>query len=427
MPLHATRRAGALPLPRFALFLILALVAATIAPAGAQRARRPEPEPQPQPEVRALWVARTSLTSPASVAAMVQAAQAGGFNTLLVQVRGRGDSYYSDGLEPRAAALAAQPEAFDPLAATLALAHQRRIRVHARVNVNLVSSAVELPLDRSHVIYRRPEWLMVPRALAREMVLLDPRSLLYLDKLTRWVRSQPAEAEGLYTTPIPAEAQDRTVAVVADLVSRYPLDGLHLDYVRYPNDEFDYCRESLLAFKADVVGGLDDGERRRFDQSIGIDLVGWTEAFPERWREYRRERLTQLVQRLRESARARRPGMVVSAAVSPDAAEAATRRLQDWRTWVDRQLLDVVCPMAYATDVTGFTEQIAAAREGAGDRPLWAGIGAYRLSSAQTIENIHIARRLGASGIVLFSYDSLVSPPNGPAYLSQVSRAAFGG
>ena len=56
---------------------------------------------------------------------------------------------------------------------------------------------------------------------------------------------------------------------------------------------------------------------------------------------------------------------------------------------------------------------------------MWVGIGAYRLSSSQTIENIQIARRLGASGIVLFSYDSLITPPGGTDYLSEVGRAAF--
>jgi hypothetical protein len=54
---------------------------------------------------------------------------------------------------------------------------------------------------------------------------------------------------------------------------------------------------------------------------------------------------------------------------------------------------------------------------------VWAGIGAYRLSPAQTVENIETARRLGASGIVLFSYDSLV--PRGLDYLASVGRAAF--
>jgi hypothetical protein len=56
---------------------------------------------------------------------------------------------------------------------------------------------------------------------------------------------------------------------------------------------------------------------------------------------------------------------------------------------------------------------------------VWAGIGAYRLSPAQTIESIRIARRRGAAGIVLFSYDSLVasSPDRDP--LAQIGRAAF--
>src|SRR3954471_5337945 len=89
------------------------------------------PEPDPQPEVRALWVLRTSLTSPASIAALVQSARDHGFNTLLVQVRGRGDAYYNDSIEPRAAELQRQPAAFDPLATVLGAAHTAGLRVHA--------------------------------------------------------------------------------------------------------------------------------------------------------------------------------------------------------------------------------------------------------------------------------------------------------
>ena len=66
--------------------------------------------------------------------------------------------------------------------------------------------------------------------------------------------------------------------------------------------------------------------------------------------------------------------------------------------------------MAYTPEPARFAEQIAAAREVAGGRAVWAGIGAYRLTPAQTIENIETARRLGAGGVVLFSYDSLIDP-----------------
>ncbi len=376
-------------------------------------------------EVRALWVRSTSLTSPAAIAAMVKSAQVGRFNTLLVQVRARGDAYFDSRLEPRAAALAAQPDAFDPLAVTLKLAHAQGIRVHAWFDIGLVSSAVQLPASRAHVVYRHPEWLMVPRELARDMSLLDARSQLYLDKLTRWTRAQSGEVEGLYVSPIPEESADATVAIVADVAARYPVDGVHLDYVRYPSDEFDYSLATLQAFRADILRGLDPAARRLRERETGSELAAWPEAYPDRWREFRRERLTRLVTRIRDAVKARRQDIIVSAAVLPDAADAASRRLQDWGLWVRQGLLDVVCPMAYATDRAAFTQQVTQATQMAAPRPVWAGIGAYRLSSSDTIENIRIARSLGATGIVLFSYDALISLPRGLEYLAQVSRAAF--
>ena len=68
-----------------------------------------------------------------------------------------------------------------------------------------------------------------------------------------------------------------------------------------------------------------------------------------------------------------------------------------------------------------------AARQAAGSRAIWAGIGAYRLTAWQTVQNIQTARRLGAAGVVLFSYDSLVDPKvTSSDYLAVVGRTAFG-
>src|SRR5687767_8787758 len=65
-------------------------------------------------EVRALWVVRTTLSSPQGIRTMVREAAAAGFNTLMVQVRGRGDAFYSSTIEPRAEALAGESPDFDP-------------------------------------------------------------------------------------------------------------------------------------------------------------------------------------------------------------------------------------------------------------------------------------------------------------------------
>jgi uncharacterized lipoprotein YddW (UPF0748 family) len=377
------------------------------------------------PEVRALWVTRSSLVSPDRVAAMVRSAAASGFNTLLVQVRGRGDAYFPSRVEPRAQALAGQPLSFDPLASTLALARARGLRVHAWVNVNLTSSGAELPTSREHVVYEHPEWLMVPRALAFELGRIDPRSPEYVGRLVRWTRSLPTEVEGLYSSPVHAGAVDRLVSVVDELVSNYAIDGLHLDYARYPSASFDYSRGALGAFRTQIDRELSGAERLRYGTGDVAALVAVTELKPERWAEFRRSRLNALVMRVRTVAKARRPGIVLSAAVYPDSSQAASARLQDWRSWIEHRLIDVICPMAYTPDTATFAAQIATVRQHAGGQPVWAGIGAYRLSSSRTVENIRTARRLGAEGIVLFSYDSLAQSPHGADYLPALGRAAF--
>jgi len=376
-------------------------------------------------QTRALWVTRTTLTSPESIRQMVAAAQAGGFNTLLVQVRGRGDAYYSGTLEPRAADLAGKP-AFDPLATVLEDAHAAGLKVHAWVAVNLVSSSVTLPASRDHVIYRAPEWLMVPRELAAEMKKINLRSPAYVGRLARWTRANSSQVEGLYTSPLHPAAQDHTAAVIGEIAAKYPVDGIHLDYVRFPNEEFDYSPSAMEQFKAALAPDLTDKQKRDALAREAIDPAAYPNLYPSRWSDFRRSRLTSLVIKIRTAVKTARPGTLVSAAVIPDAQIAYDQRLQDWRGWVDQSLLDVICPMAYTAESEVFQKQITAARAYAGSRPVWAGIGAYQMTAPQTLSHIAAANRLGAAGIILFSYDALIAPPNGAGSISELGRAAFG-
>jgi uncharacterized lipoprotein YddW (UPF0748 family) len=374
-------------------------------------------------EVRALWVVRTTLTSPASVDAMVRAARDAGFNTLIVQVRGRGDAYYMGGLEPRPQALAKYPS-FDPLAEIIARARRAGLTVHAWVNVNLVANATDLPTAKGHVVNRHPEWLMVPRELAAELAASNPRKPKYVQRLAGYVKGRN-DVEGLYLSPLTQESADYTVQVIRTIAARYAVDGIHLDYSRYPSNEFDYSRPGLAEFRRSIVDGLSSAERRRYDKRLKKDPTTYAQAYPERWRAFRRARLTALVTNIRKAVKAARPDVVLSAAVFPDPSDAVNKRLQDWAGWAQNGILDVVCPMAYTTDAALFESQIAMARTLAAPRPLWAGIGAYRLTSQQIVANIHAARRVGAGGSILFSYDSLIETGKGPGYLGALARAAF--
>jgi uncharacterized lipoprotein YddW (UPF0748 family) len=376
-------------------------------------------------QTRALWVTRTTLASPESIRQMVSAAKAGGFNTLLVQVRGRGDAYYSGTLEPRAAELVSKPN-FEPLATVLADAHEAGLKVHAWVAVNLVSSSVTLPASRDHVVYRAPEWLMVPKELAAEMKKINLRSPAYVGRLARWTRTHSSVVEGLYTSPLHPAAQDHAAAVIGEIAAKYPIDGVHLDYIRFPNDDFDYSPSAMAEFKSSVVRDLNDREKRDAAAREALDPTAYANLFPERWSEFRRQRLTSMVIKIRAAVKTARPGVLVSAAVIPDAQQAFDTRLQDWRGWIDQSLLDVICPMAYTTDAETFEQQITAARAYAGSRPVWAGIGAYQLTPSQTVAHVAAANRMGVAGVILFSYESLAAPPNSAGSVSELGRAAFG-
>ena len=377
-------------------------------------------------ETRALWVLRSSLTTPQSITSLVNSARMYGFNTLFVQVRGRGDAYYLGGIEPRASELLRQPDNFDPLATVLETGHAAGLRIHAWINVNLVSSAAELPAAREHLIYRHPSWLMVPRDIGQQMAAIEPDSPGYVGTLARWTRAHNTEIEGLYTSPIVPEAADYTESIVRDLVRRYAIDGIHFDYARYPNDRFDYSRGAIREFRNTVRSKLPETSRRLLDAQEPDDLFAYPDGLPDEWRSFRLARMTALMKRLHATVKRERPAATVSLAVAPDPRDARQLKLQDWGAWLDAGLADAVCPMAYTTESNRFAELIAAAREAAGARPVWAGIGAYRLSPKETVDNIQTARRLGAAGVVLFSYDSLTSPQQATQdYLSVVGRAAF--
>jgi uncharacterized lipoprotein YddW (UPF0748 family) len=125
--------------------------------------------------------------------------------------------------------------------------------------------------------------------------------------------------------------------------------------------------------------------------------------------------------RLSHVARQARPGLIVSAAVVPDQALALYHKYQSWPEWIARGVVDAVCPMTYTPDTKIFRAQVEQARTRLGEAaPMWAGVGAWRLPLDGVVEKIRAAREAGASGVVLFSHESLA-----PADLDRLRQDAF--
>ena len=356
---------------------------------------------QPE-EMRGLWVVRTALVSPQAVDRVVDEAAEAGFNALFVQVRGRGDAFYASRLAPRSPLLERQPRDFDPFARLLARARARKMEVHAWVNV-LLAAHFGQPLPKDHVLEKHPEWAMVPKSVATAaLVASGPRRL----RLVMDAGRAEGDVEGYYLSPSVPAVASHLESVLRELVRAYPVDGLHLDFVRYPGPDFDFSRAALEGFRR---------------ESGGTDLLGGPGRDPAAWSDYRRRVLTALVTRLSDAARVERPGLVLSAAVAPDEAQAVHHKFQDWPAWLASGVVSALCPMTYTADSVIFRQQVETAAERAGGGlPVWAGIGAYRLDVAGVVEKVAVARQSGAKGVVVFSHESLA-----PSDLRRLREEAF--
>ena len=380
-------------------------------------------------EVRGLWVVRSTMTSALEVREMVERVSAAGFNTILVQIRGRADAFYDSRLEPRAETVTDGVD-FDPLAYSIEQAHARGIAVHAWVNTHLVWGSGAPPRSASHLVNAHPEWLAVPKALGRELYSADPSETAYGERLVRYARDNSRTVEGLFSSPSHPEVKDHVYSVWMDLTDRYDLDGIHFDYVRFPSGDFDYSSGALQRFQEWASERIPATRSRTLEAAARDDPYAFVDALPNRWDEFRRMHITDLVRRIYRGVKLRRPRMVVSAAVFANQEDAYRNRYQDWPRWLEEGILDVAVPMAYTVDNDRFQNFISAGRTAAGpSERLWAGIGAYLDTEAGTLQKIDLARAEGVGGVVLFSYDWAVgdgSPGGGASLLQRIGRAKFG-
>ncbi|RJP32479.1 MAG: hypothetical protein C4547_13855 [Phycisphaerales bacterium] len=274
--------------------------------------------------VRALWVTRWDFRSPRDIAAIMERCRQSGFNTVLFQVRGNGTVTYPSRYEPWAEEFDGRDPGFDPLATACAEAHRRGLALHAWVNVIPGWRGKTAPTDPRQLYNAHPDWF-------------------WHDE---YGRRQPF---GWYNSlnPCLPEVRQYLVAVMHEIVRRYPVDGLHLDYIRFPN-EWHAMYESL--------GRVPDYPRDRRTLAMFTRQTGAAhpELDPARWDAWRAAQVTQLVAQIRGMMRDTRPGAQLSAAVGAFPDEAMRKHYQDSARWVRERLVDAVYPMNYSSNMPTF-------------------------------------------------------------------------
>jgi uncharacterized lipoprotein YddW (UPF0748 family) len=378
------------------------LLVATLLAAAPQPAARAADDP---PEVRAVWVDafHAGIRSPGEAADLVAAARRANLNTLIVQVRRRGDALYLKGVEPPLDDPAYDPS-FDALAHVVEAAHAAGLEVHAWVNAMPVWRGDTPPRDPRHVFNRHG-----PAARGDE----------------NWFTASPAGEHrfpvGYFLDPGHPAAAAYLAGIYVDLVRNYAVDGIHFDYIRYPETDEQLPRGAGVGYNAVSLA--------RFRRATG--RTDTPAPADEEWMAWRRTQVTQLVRRVAIEAKAVNPRVTISAALIPwgqapkgeqDFADVAPmqRIYQDWHGWLHEGLLDLAVPMNYASETNDrvrgwFDDWIRWEKRHGHGRQVAVGLGAYRNTPADTLAQLARVRRTdgkhSVAGVSFFSYAVPQRPP----------------
>jgi uncharacterized lipoprotein YddW (UPF0748 family) len=340
-------------------------------------------------EFRGMWVDafHAGLRNSTETTAVINAARTARCNAVIVQVRKRGDAYYRNGIEPVATDVAA---GFDPLADLIQRAHSGtpRIEVHAWiVTYNIWGNQTTPPSQSTHPYYRFPDYLTQNGAG------------------TRW------DGGNYALDPGHPGAQQHIHDVAMDIISRYDIDGLHLDYIRYSE------RSSTLN---NQPWGYNPVAVERYKRSKEVTTTPASNDVD--WLQWRREQVTGLVRKIYLNAWAQKPNVRISAALIPWGSAPSTNTLtawrstsayavvlQDWRGWMEEGIVDLGCPMVYRADNSGFIGWSDYAKNHQFSRQTAIGGGWYQNSIANNIAQIKATRAVtslgrAAAGLVGYSY-----------------------
>lgn len=344
---------------------------------------------------RGIWVTRFDYKCAADVASIMENAHYLGVKQVYFQVRGNATVCYPSKIEPWAWELTGNsPQTigvdpgWDPLATALAEAKKQGLELHAWMNVFPGWRGVE----------PAPAGTRQPWVTHRSWFMIDHRGELL----------RPTATFYSFLSPGSSPVRSYLSSVFGELARNYPnLDGIHLDYVRYParNEvgnfrDFSYDEESVRAYQAKYK------RKPNYDQ-------------PE-WGEFKCEQVNASILAIRKAIRAVSPSIRLSATCSDHINEATSEKGQDPASWLKNGLVDFVVAMAYQRstgDLVSRLEKWNRAFDGQWMDRMIVGLNVDFNNEKEVVRQMQFLQGQNYEGSALFAYSSLFTKgkPNGKA------------
>ena len=166
-------------------------------------------------------------------------------------------------------------------------------------------------------------------------------------------RTRDREYDDLWNCPSDPFSQKLEIDAMTELALEKKVDGIHFDYIRYPESSCCFC----------------EGCRKRFEAQLGRPVADWPRdtksdaAVSAAWKAFRCANISRVVKAVHDRVRAAHSGVEISAAVFRDPERDPETVAQEWVRWCAEGWLDFVCPMNYMKSPSRYAKRIALQKE----------------------------------------------------------------
>jgi uncharacterized lipoprotein YddW (UPF0748 family) len=230
--------------------------------------------------------------------------------------------------------------------------------------------------------------------------LLNSRPELAAEPGAEWDLGEP---QFRWACPNRPEVRDYEASIYREILDRYPVEGVHLDYIRFSQGLCfcDHCRDSYR----EATG----------EDLTSLGFFGWNDPDAQdmdRWIGWRCVIITDFVRRIRTMSE--EAGRELSAAVFHYYPGGLLDIGQDWERWVREGLLDYVFPMNYnlSTRIAAkwTRNNVATLKDAPGNCHLWEGLHRHAsMSTEQFLDQVRAVRDAGVEGVTIFQYPGLTA------------------
>ncbi len=274
---------------------------------------------------------------------------------------------------------------FDPLSCWVRGAHKRNMTLHVWFESFYIGN--KLPQeDAYNILAVRPTW---GNRNKENNASNEPVAHI-------------SEHRGYFIDPANPEVVDFLTKLILEICARYNIDGVNLDYVRYP-----VSAKATSSNYAASNWGYTPYAREEFKKIYGIDPVEISadSAMWNKWDMYRQDRITKYVANIKDALKDR--GVVLSAVIFPDYKTSLETKQQNWQRWSSYNYVDALTPLILTADYNLADNMLDELRRKTSSRTkIYPGlfVGFMEGESEDLLKQIHIIRNRNLEGVVLFDW-----------------------